>query len=466
MQSNSSCLSDSECCSNICCYGICQQDNCLDNLFLKNTSFFVTRGWFGLSITECEQYKINFVKQIIDTYQYYHSNYASIILEYPEKIIGVNWDNSLSGGDISLAPDRFTSLPYNLTLLKNSQYEEIFNEFKKKALFISINVHGWVNTVSLGLTDNLSFPTLTTTFSSFLSFVELYGNPALFFDSVACQSNIVSNSNISFCCWPQTFLISGVWAYYLKNYDDFGKFFASEKTIGKTLLKIPSSQNPIIFGDITSHAPFKANSSKNCEESNKEKTNTPCFCPPQNDKDKMALIINGNGIYNNPKLISSLNSFILALYYDLQINGSIQKFYGKNFSELNLFIKKLYSEKNISQIIFIGEDFPIFIKTIEAEGDPIQIIISQEALNQLGRMDNSNITHKVCFDIVFSFILPPFNKIETTETNSFNCFNCTLPEKCVKKEEKSLCLFDFQCCSKDCVITKKFLFFPIEKRCL
>jgi hypothetical protein len=62
-----------------------------------------------------------------------------------------------------------------------------------------------------------------------------------------------------FCCWPQTFLQSGTWAYYSfsggeKELFDMEKNLTRSESIGYSIRKILHTQN-FIFGDILAHFP-------------------------------------------------------------------------------------------------------------------------------------------------------------------------------------------------------------------
>tara|TARA_Y100000310_G_scaffold333695_1_gene411755 strand:- start:1567 stop:3429 length:1863 start_codon:yes stop_codon:yes gene_type:complete len=366
---------------------------------------------FGLTETECNQYKIDFIKKVVDQYTSYHNNYDSLISQYNEDVLFIEWDNSLPDniGSPVAGHTPNPDYPFNLQQVNNTLHDIILGEFKEAHLIGSYLVHGWSRIVGIGLTTNnesSQYNEIYTTTQEYLNFSYQEGNPILFVDAKACGSSIVWDSGNIFCCWPQTFLGSKAWMYsdidgasYLQN--NFRRYFASEGTIGKSLLKT-ARPDWYFHGDITSHVPYADNLTPECGWADKQGID--CICNPNETKNELAVIIKKSGIYDDANLISSINSFISSIYSDLGIMGNIQKFSGTTFEDLDLFIENLYYNSNVAYVILIGEDLPI----TEAVEGKIVLIGAQE----LGIVNNSRIIqnrNEYCYDVAISYILSPLH---------------------------------------------------------
>ena len=388
----------------------------------------------GLSQEDCNQYKMNFVDSVINTYAGYHNNYDSLISEYNEDVLFIDWDNSLpesigspTGGEYSLDPE----YPFLLKEVKNTQHEIIYSEFEKPYLITKYKVHGEPRRIGVGLTFNEETSQQNKIYTTNEEFIEFFfenNNPCLFFDSTACGSWILWNQGSTFCCWPQTMLISGVWAYVdtsgaYYEIQNFRKYFASEGMIGRSLLKVARG-DWYFHGDITAHVPHKDSLTPECGWAEKEGTD--CICELDQTKDKLVIIIKEGGIYDNSQLINSINYFISSVDLDLGISGSLQKFSGTTFEELDLFIEEKYYNSGVAYLILIGEDLPITQMVPGTEG------IRLYGAQKLGIVDNNKIVegrNTYCYDVAISYILPPLHsptlcKKGETECDSGQLLKC------------------------------------------
>ncbi len=382
---------------------------------------------FELSEEECNQYKIDFVKSIVDTYTDYHNNYDSLISKYNQDVLYIQWDNNLTIGgilgDFHRAPLYY---PYSENILNNSQHEEISTEFKNKHLILRYDVHGYPRLAGMGLIvediDSVSSRIYTTN-EEYINFSFKEGSPALFVDSNTCGSEILWDPGGTFCCQPQARLISKAWVYIDNDgasyvMQNFRRYFASEGTIGKSLLKT-SRRHWYFHGDITAHVPYKTNLTPECGWA--EKQGIDCICNPDKSKNKLAVVIKEGGIYDNLDLINSITSFLSSVESDIVISGSLEKFPGNTFEELDSFIESLYYDLDVAYVIFIGEDLPY--TQLHSGTGGVNLYGGQE----LGIINNSRISigrWEYCYDVAISYILPPLSPT-FCRPGEIRCFNGT-----------------------------------------
>jgi hypothetical protein len=87
------------------------------------------------------------------------------------------------------------------------------------------------------------------------------------------------------------------------------------------------------------------------------------ICMPNPSNDKVAVIIAKDGIYDNQEISLQVSKYFDSVKKDLNIdNAGLQKFGGKTFHELDLFVDELYSKHNVGYIIFVGDDLPILLE--------------------------------------------------------------------------------------------------------
>jgi hypothetical protein len=87
------------------------------------------------------------------------------------------------------------------------------------------------------------------------------------------------------------------------------------------------------------------------------------FCMPDYSKNKVAIIIAKDGIYDNEEISSQVSKYFDSVKKDLNIdNAGLQKFGGKTFHELDLFVDELYSKYSVGYVIFVGDDLPMLFE--------------------------------------------------------------------------------------------------------
>jgi len=239
--------------------------------------------------------KAEFIAKVLDTYAGYHDNFDSTIGKYQRSVLYIQDPTRLVGGDLTPRPGFNASVGFEMQKLGydmpavfiiNNDSARIWEEAKTKHVVLYAHVHGQTGIIGIGLGNetmeseirklsnipgmNLSNVDLHNEFVSgrmytslgeWLNFSKEYGLPTLFVESTACESKTLadeSSQNIGHCCWPQTFLESGVWAYFA-GWGGSGdliikmeKRFSDEQTIGLALRR-SLTQYSFIFGDILAH---------------------------------------------------------------------------------------------------------------------------------------------------------------------------------------------------------------------
>jgi len=197
-----------------------------------------------------DEEKTDFVLKVLETYTGYHENYDAVISQYEGSILAI----SDSGLGLLL---RGYDLPV-VTVL-NTEYARVAEEMKKKHVLLFLSVHGAVDIVGMGLAVRGVPPGSAdpyyTSLEEYSEFADEYGTPALFVDSGACQSMAIKTfgtAGPSPCCWPQAFMDSGVWVYYVIPMDVPLATDLTNNTVGLAIRKHVVSHD-YIFGDILAH---------------------------------------------------------------------------------------------------------------------------------------------------------------------------------------------------------------------
>lgn len=151
---------------------------------------------------------------------------------------------------------------YNLIYADHAESLKIVSNLRNKPLVFMYHVHGWASVLGFGLNND-------TTITSVLDILDFYnesGQISLFVDSLGvCGSNILGILITAagdpwpiFCCWPQTWLKTDIWAVTevtgYPYHHSFQRWVFKEKVIGKALRKTYHTQNQI-YGDILAKYP-------------------------------------------------------------------------------------------------------------------------------------------------------------------------------------------------------------------
>ncbi|MFH0830223.1 MAG: hypothetical protein V1887_03620 [Candidatus Aenigmatarchaeota archaeon] len=126
-----------------------------------------------------------------------------------------------------------------------------------------------------------------------------------------------------------------------------------------------------------------------------------CHCEPNNEKNKIAVIIAKNGVYDSDVVTSQILEYFNAVKKDLNTeNAGIRKFEGKTMNELDDFTGNLYTNENVGYIILIGDDLPV----AETTEDSIQNLADIQGKLACA---NKDCELRSCKDMAISYILPP-----------------------------------------------------------
>lgn len=183
--------------------------------------------------------KVDFIVKVLQTYTDYHNNFPTLISKYQKSVLHA-YDPKILNADQ-------TSYDISAVKISNTEDEQITNELKNRPIILSLYMHGNQTNIGLGRYK---------TIEDFSNFVKENGTPALFVDSHACQSVALKMENVRYCCWPQFYMESGVWAYYImtdSGGNEVRKIFPHEQNLGMAIRKNIIDQN-FIFGDVLAHA--------------------------------------------------------------------------------------------------------------------------------------------------------------------------------------------------------------------
>ncbi len=224
-----------------------------------------------------ETQKKEFIIAVFSNFINYHNNYNSIIPIFARKILYIAWDDNVLGGSGALnlgSPSEILTNYNNIKffypteVLLNSNLSAINEKIKEKPLSLMYYVHGDPNSLGLGFKDPV--PTTSrdlsevnqyiyTTNEDILNYSLINGAPSLFVNvDAACMQDITYYWSSSFCCWPQTWLKSGVWTVIEVEGEErpnsFEKYLFEEKIVGKALRRTYHNQG-MIYGDILAQFP-------------------------------------------------------------------------------------------------------------------------------------------------------------------------------------------------------------------
>ena len=124
-------------------------------------------------------------------------------------------------------------------------------------------------------------------------------------------------------------------------------------------------------------------------------------CEPEPEKNKVAVVIAEDGIYDTSVISSQVLEYYEAVKKDLDIeNAGLEKFDGTTINELDKFIDGLYLEENVAYVVLIGDDLPV---ADVSEDDLSNLAAIYEKLECVNRERCFN----ACNDLAVSYILPP-----------------------------------------------------------
>lgn len=190
-----------------------------------------------------EEEKVDFISKILETYTDYHNNFDTVISKYQKSVLAISMAESVTG-----KPMLGYSLP--TVALTYTDGKKISNELKNKHLILFLGVHGSPELLGfgIGISNQVSI-----SLDEYSNFVKENGLPVLFVDAHQSHNIKTGYNDLRHCCWPQIFMESGVWAYYLVSHGEgIEAKLPHEKTIGLAVRKSSPIQ-AFIFGDILAH---------------------------------------------------------------------------------------------------------------------------------------------------------------------------------------------------------------------
>jgi len=134
-----------------------------------------------------------------------------------------------------------------------------------------------------------------------------------------------------------------------------------------------------------------------------------CTCKPNEEKNKVVVVIAKDGIFDSDKINSQILKYYEAVKTDLNIdNAGLKKFAGTTLGKLETFIEDIYLNDNVGYVILIGDDLPVANVT-KANMENLAAI--HEKLECVKKDCWECIDKEHCFsackDVAISYILPP-----------------------------------------------------------
>ena len=226
----------------------------------------VAVSWILPPLKYSDDRKVNFIARVLENYARYHSNKDGVLDQYRDDYLHIQWENGHPslGSDLSLEERGYTK---DRVLVWNHEHDRVERELQERHYLLSYNVHGARNVIGIGLNPNdeaQEYPAVYTTLGEYKAFVDQVGfPPTLLVQASSCGSMIAQgidhHSEVD-CCWPQTMLDTGAWAYYSiggggDSISSLEKSLSTGKFFGRAVRDAPTGQY-IIFGDITAHFPI------------------------------------------------------------------------------------------------------------------------------------------------------------------------------------------------------------------
>ena len=213
-----------------------------------------------LSYSESE--KPDFVLNILATYTNYHKNFDAISKKYQKSLLWI-YDTTL----VNESDNYFRDIGkgYGLPVIKvnNIEAEKAIAELKKNHFILSFDVHGQEKILGISLLYGehpaISGQKYYTSLEEYSKFAKENGVPAMFVAEPHSSYEWDlkhTKEDVKYCCWPQIFLESGVWAlYHIGQGEQAFRMqgaISSEKTIGLAIRK-RAIESDFVFGDILAH---------------------------------------------------------------------------------------------------------------------------------------------------------------------------------------------------------------------
>jgi hypothetical protein len=275
----------------------CFREECANNgctTAIQKTCHDVAFSYILPPVLYSDNEKVDFVLKVLETYTDYHTNFLAHISEYQKSILYVSYPFDLPEfNEIVIQQPTYRPTEdvlgygFPVTRLLNIEFDKINDELKKKNIVFYYSTHGSPTGAGIGINNepyselkeyaSLDYSALVeqsgltqnytkleeywslmhTTLEEYSNFTNQNGLPALFVDGHACGFNILEQENVRYCCWPQIYMESGVWAYLLIIEPGYESFKTRENFGNGGTLGLASRKeillNNIVFGDILAH---------------------------------------------------------------------------------------------------------------------------------------------------------------------------------------------------------------------
>ncbi len=226
------------------------QNKCSEAQFEKRYCKDIIISWIPAPKQYDKNERVEFVNRIIKRYAEYHSD-PSVLSSFDYSGLAIHYSEFEDFSE----DEKYPFL--NFTRVYNSDSSQVQQGLRKQHVLLSINTHADAEVMALGLLGGQY-----TTVDEFHDFVSANQNsPTLFVDIITCGSfhTVSQTKSMQFCCWPQAFLDSGTWAYYMLNSGGESPYLQQKLANGDFIGEILRSNltgDYTVFGDITAHFPI------------------------------------------------------------------------------------------------------------------------------------------------------------------------------------------------------------------
>ena len=153
-----------------------------------------------------------------------------------------------------------------------------------------------------------------------------------------------------------------------------------------------------------------------CEENQETGKLDACYCQPRVQKEKVAIVIKLNGVYDEPNTIAVFNLYFSAIQSSSGLaNAGVKKFSGNSKPEFEQFVDNIFESQGASYFILVGSDLPItYVEGGEDFGDYstpevtfTDIHFISDKLQYFGRDRVEDSGTQFCADMAFSIVVAP-----------------------------------------------------------
>jgi len=135
------------------------------------------------------------------------------------------------------------------------------------------------------------------------------------------------------------------------------------------------------------------------------------YCIYDESRNKVAIIIKENGIYDDKQVISKFDEYFSSVKGHLGIDDTgVNKFKGSSVSEFDIFIENLVLYEYVGYIIVVGSDLPITKTTTDSSNETVLLLDTGnigDKYNYINQFQQPKYNKTGCLDVAISIIVSP-----------------------------------------------------------